>query len=37
MGPKLLLSLETLQELERIKLHRHEFAVKRRVAVAEFA
>lgn len=31
------LTAETLHELERIKLHRQEFAVKRRVAVAEFA
>ena len=31
------LTAETLHELERIKLHRQEFAVKRRVAVVEFA
>jgi YgiT-type zinc finger domain-containing protein len=31
------LTAETLHELERIKLHRQEFAVERRVAVAEFA
>ncbi len=28
---------ETLHELERIKLHRQNFAAKRQVAVAEFA
>ena len=31
------LTAETLHELERIKLHRQEFAAKRQVAVAEFA
>jgi YgiT-type zinc finger domain-containing protein len=31
------LTAETVHELERIKLHRQEFAVERRVAVAEFA
>lgn len=31
------LTAETLHEIERIKLHRQEFAVERRVAVAEFA
>ena len=30
------LTAETLHELERIKLHRQNFAVKRPVAVAEF-
>ncbi|RMH87539.1 MAG: type II toxin-antitoxin system MqsA family antitoxin [Calditrichaeota bacterium] len=30
------LTAETLQELERIKLHRQNFAVERPVAVAEF-
>lgn len=30
------LTAETLHEIERIKLHRQEFAVERRVAVAEF-
>lgn len=28
---------ETLHEIERIKLHRHSFAIKRPVAIAEFA
>lgn len=31
------LTAETLHEIERIKLHRQELAVERRVAVAEFA
>ncbi len=31
------LTAETLHEIERIKLHRHSFAVTRPVAVAEFA
>jgi YgiT-type zinc finger domain-containing protein len=31
------LTAETLHELERIKLHRQNFAAKRQVAVAEFA
>jgi YgiT-type zinc finger domain-containing protein len=31
------LTAETLQEIERIKLHRSSFAAKRPVAVAEFA
>ena len=31
------LTAETLQELERIKLHRNSFAVERPVDVAEFA
>jgi YgiT-type zinc finger domain-containing protein len=30
------LTAETLHEIERIKLHRHNFAVERPVAVAEF-
>ncbi len=30
------LTAETLHEIERIKLHRQNFAVKRRIAVAEF-
>jgi YgiT-type zinc finger domain-containing protein len=31
------LTAETLHELERIKLHRHSFAIERPVLVAEFA
>ncbi len=27
---------DTLHEIERIKMHRHSFAVKKRVAIAEF-
>jgi YgiT-type zinc finger domain-containing protein len=30
------LTAETLQEIERIKLHRESFATKRQVAIAEF-
>ncbi len=30
------LTAETLHEIERIKLHRQNFVVKRRIAVAEF-